>query len=238
MAYPVDAAFEAAVAAGKIKTADLVDLYLKDGDGDPLTLRWWTWTGGCSYPANDAVDDDDDVAYVSMCGRIQLIKAIRLAATLASEPLRMTLDGSRSTDDADEVGKFVDADWHQAPMRVRQILLNFDTEAVGADPIWEWHGLLDHRELVQKAGDPATWEVTCQGGLFRVRGRRLKTRSHADQQLRSAGDKFYIGTAGMVGRPLNWAKAPGNVPGSSTGGAAGPGAGNWLINNRTDRQMD
>jgi hypothetical protein len=83
--------------------------------------------------------------------------------------------------------------------------------------MWEWRGLLDHRELTQQDGQPQIWDVTCQGGLFRIRGRRLKTRSHTDQQLRSAGDMFYSGTANMIGRPLNWAKKPANIPGAAAG---------------------
>lgn len=107
-------------------------------------------------------------------------------------------------------------------IRIRQVARNWDTDAFHALPLREWRGLLDHRELVEPATpeEPRIWNVTCQGGLFRVRGRRLSTRSHADQQRRSAGDMFYVGTANMVGRPLSWAKSPGNIPGSSTGGGS------------------
>ncbi len=101
-------------------------------------------------------------------------------------------------------------------------------------------GLLDHRELVEPPLDtpdqPRVWNVSCQGGLFRVRGRRLSTRSDADQQRRSPGDRFYSETAKMVGRPLNWSKAPGNIPGkatgsgsSATGGSSGSSGGSTGI---------
>jgi len=222
MPYPLDAESEAALAAGRLCTADLVDFYLADSEGAPLTLRAWSWPGEIDYPANDAIDDTDPVTYESMHKRMDVAKSVRLAATLAAEPLQIVLDGSRSADDDDWVGRFVDADWHQRPMRIRQILFNFDTQASATDPVWEWHGRLDHRQLSTQKDQPQTWSVSCEGGLFRVRGRRLHTRSHADQQRRLAGDLFYRGTPNMVGRPLVWAKAQGNVVGAAGGSSGNP----------------
>lgn len=209
MPFPLDVDTEAAIAAGRIKPADLVDFYLRDGDGDPLTLRCWTWPGEATYPGTADLDGStSDVTYESMYGRIVVPKGIRMAATLASEPLTLTLDGSRSDDDEDWVGRFVDATWHQARVRVRSVLRNFDTGALLSLPHWEWRGRIDQRNLTLKDGEPASWAVTCEGGLFRVRGRRLTTRSHQDQQKRLAGDLFYRGTPRMVGIPLMWARAP------------------------------
>lgn len=226
MPYPTDSETDDAIAAGRIKSADLVDLYLRDGADAPLTLRCWNWPGAASYAGTVALDGSTAAnTYESMFGRIGIAKSIRMAASLSSEALRITLDASRSTDDADWVGRFVDADWHQRRVRLRQVMLDWTTEALSSAPMWEWHGLIDHRELSQPPGQPQTWELTCQGGLFRVRGRRLKTRSHADQQERSPGDMFYVGTANMVGRPLNWAKKPGNIPGTPTGGGSAAGSG-------------
>lgn len=221
MAYETDATTEAGIASGRIKAADLVDFYVKDaGTGSPLVLRAWTWPGSASFPGTVSLDGSTAAnTYETLYGRITIPKGIRMAASLASEPLEISLDGSRSGDPTDWVGKFVASNWHQGKVRVRQVMLNFDTEALGAVPMWEWRGRLDHRELVIQPDQPQIWRVTCQGGLFRIRGRRLKTRSHADQQLRRAGDTFYLGTANMVGRPLNWAKAVGNIPGRATGSA-------------------
>lgn len=233
MVYPVSSGFEADVAAGRIKSADLVDLYTKDGAGDPAFLRAWTFPGTCTYKANDpdgvaGAVGNSDVSYESMCGRIIVKKALRMSASLSSEPLQILLDASRSGDDADWVGRFVDRKWHECRMRVRSIRLNVVTEAVDPEPFWEWHGLIDHANLVRKPsvngeeGEPQYWELKCQGGLFRVRGRRNRTRSHEDQQIRKAGDKFYQGTPLMVSVPLIWNKAPAALPGVvSNGGAAG-----------------
>lgn len=229
MPFPLDTDTEAAIAAGRIRSADLVDLYLRDGVGDPLVLRFWDQPGEASYPGTAALDGGtSNQTYQSMYGRMAIEKTIRFAASLSSEPLVITLDGSRSSDDADIVGQFVDADWHQARVRVRQVLVNIATSALHSLPAWEWHGLLDHRNLTSQTGEPQTWQVKCQGGLFRVRGRRMRTRSHEDQQRRDAGDQFYKGTARMVGIPLMWAKSPNNVPGiRSNGGSTNVGpAGN------------
>jgi hypothetical protein len=232
MPYPTNASIDAAIAAGKIKAADLIDFYVKNrGTGVPFVLRAWTWPGTASYPGTVALDGSTaSNDYESMYGRLVIAKTIRTAQSLSSEPLRIQLDASRSADNADWVGRFVDSDWHQGRVRMRQVLLDWDSEVLGAVPLREWYGLLDHAELVYPSPDggsePATWDITCQAGLFRVRGRRLKTRSHADQQNRSAGDLFYVDTATMVGRPLNWAKALGATPGRATGSGGSAAGGN------------
>jgi hypothetical protein len=223
MPFPLDSDTEAAIVAGRIKTADLVDFYLRDGADDPLTLRCWNRLDDAVYPGTTDLDGStDNQTYQSMYGRIRVAKAIRMAASLSSEPIVITLDGSRSDDDDDWVGQFVDSTWHQARVRVRGVMINMATAALHSQPHWEWRGLIDHRNLTTQAGQPQKWEVKCQGGLFRVRGRRHTTRSQEDQQRRSAGDNFYNATALMVGVPLNWAKAPANIPGLKTNGAGGP----------------
>jgi hypothetical protein len=226
MAYSLDAATEAAMAAGQIKSADLYDFYLKTSGGADLKLRCWNWPGSTTYPGTVELDGSTSAqTYESMFGRVKAAWGLRMAASLSSEPLVITLDGSRSTDDADFVGKFVDADWHQRRVRVRRVLIDIATGALNAAPHHEWRGLIDHRNLTSQDDQKQTWEVSCQGGLFRVRGRRLRTRSHEDQQRRAAGDLFYAGTAKMVALPLIWAKAPANIPGirsnSGSGGKQG-----------------
>lgn len=223
--FDTDAATDAAIAAGLIKAANLIDFYVKTSpvDPTPVVLRAWDWPGSASYPGTVGLDGSTSSnSYESLCDRVAIAWNIRMAASLASEPLAITLDASRSADDSDWTGRFVDSDWHQSKVRVRQVALDWDSEALATKPLREWRGRLDHREMVQ---DPQSatlvWNVTCQGGLFRIRGRRLKTRSHADQQIRAPGDNFYIGTANMVGRPLNFAKAVGNIPGRATGSGGG-----------------
>lgn len=223
MPFPLDADTEAAILAGRIKTADLVDLYLKTSGGSALTLRCWNWPGEASYPGTTDLDGStSNVTYASMEGRIRVAKAIRMAASLVSEPLLISLDGSRSDDDADWVGQFVDANWHQARVRVRSVMINLATAALHSLPHWEWRGLIDHRNLTSQADQEQTWEVKCQGGLFRVRGRRLNGRNHENQQKRAAGDLFYRGTPRMVGIPLIWARSPANIPGVSSVGGSNP----------------
>lgn len=220
MPFPLDTDTEAAIAAGRIKDAYLLDFYL-----DGLTLRAWNWPDDGAYPGTTELDGTtSNQTYESMVGRMSIARGMRQSASLSSEPLIVTLDGSKSDDDADWVGRFVDGTWHQGRMRVRCVMRSMTTGALLAQPHWEWRGLIDHRNLTSQVDQPQTWEVKCQGGLFRVRGRRLRTRSHEDQQRRSAGDMFYVGTAKMVGVPLIWAKAPANIPGiKSNGGSSQQG---------------
>lgn len=219
MAFPLDSDTEAAILAGRIQSADLVDFYLKDGGGSALTLRCWNWPGSVTYPGTTDLDGStSSQTYLQMHDRIQIAKAIRMAATLSAEPLMITLDASRADDNADWVGQFADATWHQMRVRVRSVMINLATGALHSLPHWEWRGLIDHRNLTSQDGKPQSWQVSCQGALFRVRGRRLKTRSHQDQQVRSAGDLFFQGTPRIVGIPLMWGRLPAGVGVPSYGG--------------------
>lgn len=221
MVFPLDTDTEADLDSGLYASCDLVDFYVKDGVGDPAFLRAWSWPGECEYAANDPSEiagavGATDVTYESMYDRMLIPKGVRLSASLSSDPLNISLDGSRSDDDEDWVGRFVDSDWHQCRMRVRSVLMRRDTGAMRTQPHWEWHGRLNHRNLKRQEGQLLIWEVECQGGLFRIRGRRLRTRSHEDQQKRSAGDLFYEGTPLMVGMPLIWNKSNAQIPAVTT----------------------
>ena len=123
MAFPLDSDTEAAILAGRIQSADLVDFYLKDGGGSALTLRCWNWPGSVTYPGTTDLDGStSSQTYLQMHDRIQIAKAIRMAATLSAEPLMITLDASRADDNADWVGQFADATWHQMRVRVRSVM--------------------------------------------------------------------------------------------------------------------
>jgi len=221
MVYPLDTDTEADLESGLFASADFLDLYVKDSEGAPATLRAWSWPGETSYVANDPEEiagavGDEDVTYESMYDRMLIPKGLRMAASLSSDPLTILMDGARSGDDEDWVGRFVDSDWHQCRMRVRSIMMRRDTGALRTQPHFEWHGRLNHRNLKRQDGEKLVWEVECQGGLFRVRGRRLRTRTHEDQQKRLAGDLFYQATPLMVGVPLIWNKSQAQIPGVVT----------------------
>ncbi len=214
MVYPVPTEFDDAVADGRLKHAYLVDLYVADGVGDPAPLRVWNWPDSTIYPANDTIDGTDDVTYQSMVRRMRINREIRQSATLASEPLQIVFDGSRVGDDEDIVGQFFDADWHQRLIRVRQIPMAFATNALAPSPSWEWHGRMDYRQHARSAGQERLLTLTCMGGTFRIRGRRMHTRTDADQRRRSATDAFFSGTPQMIAVPPNWARATANIPGA------------------------
>jgi hypothetical protein len=218
MPYPVPAGAQARIDAGRTTQALLLDFYLKDGAGDALTLRCWNWPGELSYPAVDHIDGADPVTYADMHRRIEIERSIRFSTSLASEPLRVTLDGSTAGDDDDFTGKLTDAKWHQRTFRIRQVELLLDTGESPTDPVWSWRGRLDERSFTRQADNPTKLVITAQGGTFRIRGRRMHTRTHADQQRRLAGDKFFEGTPLMVAIPPLWMRSYANIPGNRGGG--------------------
>lgn len=229
MPYPLSPDAEEKLAAGRLATVLLVDLYCADDDG-PAPIRLSSWHLELSYPANDALNDDDSVNYLPFFGRMTVNRDIRFSQTLSSEPCKITLDGSRAGDDEDPVGLFTDRDWHQRKVRVRQILLDPETWSGSTTPIWEWNGRMDKRQYVRQAGEAQQLTLTNESGLFRIRGRNMHTRTHADQQRRKAGDLFFQPTPLMVGLPIVWGKNVVDLPGgghfSSGGGGGGANGAN------------
>lgn len=224
--------FEAKLAAGRIVSAYLVDFYCANGSGDALILRGWDWPGTLSYPAADvAAGDDrsdppeltDPVSYTGLHHRLTIDRNIRFSAGLSSEPARITLDGSRAGADDDFVGQFTDAQWHQRAVRCRQVSLDLDAGTSDAIPIWSWRGRLDYRQFTRTAGQEMPLVITCEGGIFRIRGRRMHTRTDADQRRRNAADTFFAGVPQMVTCPIMWAKKPTTIGsgGHSGGGTSG-----------------
>jgi hypothetical protein len=227
MPYPLPSEATAAFAAGRMVPAVLVDFYT-----DPIK-RFWNWPDPLTYGGD---------AYVSLWNRITVDYAVRQSATLAAEPVTITLDASRIGDNDDPVGGFVDLDWHQRRVRVRVVLLDFDTMESPSDPVWEWRGRMDHRQLNRAPGTEQTLVLTCEGGLFRIRGRRMHTRTDRDQRTRSAADRFFDLTPIMAVRTPIWGKASANIPGvrviSSPGGGGGGGFDVLDASNIGDRNAD
>ncbi len=217
---------EAAFAAGLIAPVVLVDFYLATSEGDPLTLRMSSREFDLTFAANDGIDGTDAVAYSPMFQRMNVDLSVRQAIGFASQPITITLDGSRAGDDEDLTGLFADADWHQRPMRVRLIVVNVETLATPSAPEYEWRGRLDHRDFRRQPDQPSRIVITAQGGIFRVRGANRRLRTHEDQQRRLAGDMFFSGTARMVAAGIVWGKNP-NRPLVTTGGGGTSNTGGW-----------
>jgi hypothetical protein len=215
MPYNLSTEASSALASGRMAIAVLIDLYL---DGGPL--RVWNWPGQLAFPANDALGGAGDVTYQSLFQRMEVTRSIQQTASLQAEPLTVVFDASRAGDDEDLIGQFTDGAWHQRKMRVRVILLDSETFVSPIDPVWEWHGRMDHREFMRQPGQPTQVRLTGEGGLFRIRGRNLRTRSHEDQQRRQSGDLFFREVAQMVAIPISWNRsAP--LPTVSVGAPAG-----------------
>jgi hypothetical protein len=242
MPFPLMPDAEAEILSGRMGKAMLVDLYSADSEGNPTPIRFWDRPGVLSFPANDLVPGagrsdppalTDVVAYRSLRGRFQVSREIRFTATLASEPLKITLDGSRSSEDDDIVGQWVDSLWHERNVRVRQVALSKTTGRVLAGAVWEWTGRMDYRQRPRQAAQTLAWELTCQPGLFRVQGRNMHTRTHADQQRRKAGDLFFRDTPVMVALAPVWGRETANLPGvrNVVSGAGGGSGGNGATTN-------
>lgn len=224
MPYPLPADARAMFEAGRMAPALLVDLYTSP------VRRWWLWPGDLLYPANDSIDGASEVTYVSIEGRMQVDYAVKASASLSSEPLVITLDGSRAGDNDDAIGAWVDQDWHQRSVRARLVLLDFDTRLSPTDPVWEWRGRMDHRAFNRQPGEDSRIVLTCEGGLFRIRGRRMHTRTDQDQRRRLSSDRFFDLTPVMVTRQPVWGKSIANIPGTTGGGGGGGGVNGRIFN--------
>lgn len=212
MPYPLDSLFEARIAAGRLATAHLIDLYCLNDVGDPAPLRFCDREADISYDADDHITASAQT-YFSMFDRIEVERDIRFQASLATDPLKLTMDAAAAGDDSDIVGLFSDLDWHQKRVRVRLITFDPDTGASPSDPAWQWVGRMDMRQYIRAAGEPTRVVLTCHGGVFRIRGRNVKTRTHESQQRRLAGDLFFQDLPKMVGQTLNFGRTGVTLPG-------------------------
>lgn len=185
------------------RLAVLVDLYC-----GATTFHWWSWPGVLNY---------ESVAYQDGFQRFTFQTSLKATQGLGSNPFSFVLDGSALSDNEDLIGAWWDSDWHLKPVRVRKVRLS-GNPASGVVTVLgvrrTYWGTQDERQRVTADDIPTTVELTCTAGVFKVRGRNLRTRTHADQQLRSPGDLFYKNTAAKVGVVPPWGRNDGDIPGS------------------------
>lgn len=222
MPFPLDSTFEARRDSGRWGDAHLVDLYCVDGVGDPNPIRLCDRVEDLTYPADDDVDGSSDVTYQAMESRMRIDRNIRFQQTLATDPCKIYFDAAAAGDGDDPVGRFYDTPWHQLRCRIRQITFDADTGATPSDPVWQWVGRMDFRQNIRQGQEANQLVLTAQGGLFRIRGRNMKTRTHADQQNRLAGDLFFQDLPKMVGITLNFGKKSVELGGTGRGSGNSP----------------
>lgn len=222
MPFPLDSTFETRRDSGRWGDAHLVDLYCLDGETE-ATIRVCDRAEPITFDADDAIDGTDPVTYEALSSRVRIDRNIKFQQSLATDPLKIYFDGSRAGDDDDPIGEFTDLTWHQRAIRVRQISFDADTGATPSEPVWQWVGRMDFAQYVRAGTEPVQLVLTSQGGLFRVRGRNMKTRTHEDQQRRAPGDLFFQDLPKMVGIPLNFGKKAIEIRGAYRGGLNGIG---------------
>lgn len=224
MPFPLDSTFEDRIDAGRWGDAHLVDLYCLTGETD-APIRLCDRQEDLVYDAGDHVDAGD-ATYVAMQNRMSIDRSIRFQQSMATDPAKIYFDAAAAGDDDDPIGQLTDRTWHFLGVRIRQISFDADTGATPSDPVWQWVGRMDFRQYVRQAGEVTQLVLTSQGGLFRIRGRNMKTRTHEDQQNRLAGDLFFQDLPKMVGIALNFGKklvqirgatGIGRAPGNSNG---------------------
>lgn len=219
MPYAFDSAFEARRDAGSWGDAHLVDLYCLDGESD-APIRLCDRVEDLVYDAGDHVDAGD-ATYVAMEGRMRVDRTIRFQQNLATDPAKIYFDAAAAGDDDDPIGQFSDRTWHQLACRIRQITFDADTGGSPSDPVWQWVGRMDFRQNMRQGLEANQLVLTAQGGLFRIRGRNMKTRTHEDQQRRLSGDLFFQDLPKMVGITLNFGKRAIELRGARGAGRAG-----------------
>lgn len=164
--------------AGLLHQAILLDLYCENE-----TLHGWTWPGPMEF---------EGITYESLYEIVHIDTEVQLSLGLQAPETEITFDGSRVTDHDHFVGKFWQSVWHQRRMRWRIVLIEPEADPMSVVGIIEsYHGRMDYRSEIEAPGGVDVVTLSCEGGLFRVRGRNMHTRTHADQQLRAPGDRFF-----------------------------------------------
>jgi len=204
-----------AINSEKMAHAWLLDLYTDEG-----TLRCWDKPFNMSYGG---------FTYEGLSDTFGLEGEIRLSTELVPEPLTISFDASPQSDNAAFVGRLVDRQWHQRPMRIRGLLLVPGTDF--ATPIGthiEWNGTMDTQEIVESGSGYPLLVLGCEGGIFRALDRNYTACTDPDQKLRDPTDRLFENVAFKPQQDVPFGRSWSNIPGAggrAVSGGATPGGG-------------
>lgn len=124
----------AAINSGYIANAWLLDLYTDEG-----VLRCWDKERNASVLGG---------VYEGLSDSFAISGEIRLGSDLVPEPLVFTFDASPENDSGSFVGRLVDRQWHQRPIRMRGVLFQPGQDFITLIGSWiEWNGTMDTMEF-------------------------------------------------------------------------------------------
>lgn len=214
MPLPLTPESRAALRAHRIEPAFLLDLFT-----DTTSLHCSSLYIPLEYDVGDGVERE----YEPMGDRWDHgDDAISMGTDINPEPLNLTFDASRQSDNEDFVGRFADASWHRRRGRLTLVVFAVGTSfATPIAPVISWEGEMDFRDFPETDGAPPRMILTLESGTFRYLGRNAQTRTDENQQRFFPDDIFFQDLPGLIGRELPWHRAW--VANAPAGGGSGGG---------------
>jgi len=207
----------AALRAGRIELATFLDLFV-----DTESLHCSSLYFPISYDVGDGVTRD----YEPLADRwTPGEETLSMGTDLTPEPINITFDASRASDDTDFVGRFSDAVWHRRRARLTFVQFVVGTSHVTPiAPLMSFEGNMDFRNNPESENSAPTLVLTIESGTFQYVGRNVQTRTDENQQRFFPGDTFFQDTPGLLGRELPWHRTWVQTGASSgAGGSSGGG---------------
>jgi hypothetical protein len=191
-----DSATRAALAAGPVILRDMVAVYGKDSDGDPVTFGFWKGEDNITTNIVTAVDGSTVSRSFIGGGSLIGVDAIPLVIGLEARTIEVTLSPIHS-----EVQDMVRGnDIRHAVVEVLRAMFDVSTGGLVSTPFARFLGKVDGAPVATPAeGDEGSITLHCVSNTIELT-RTNPARKSDEQQKRRSGDRFrkYADTAGDI----------------------------------------
>jgi hypothetical protein len=192
-----------ALASRRLRARRLLDLTVRDRDtGDPVRVGFWSGLKNVTAPVIDPETGDEDE--LTWYGAGALIQIDDIPATVGITVTPVNIRMSQLDAQVNEAVRLYDT--KQAVVKIYLTLFDPVTALAIAPGESMFYGYVDDVKIVTpKEGGTGYVDLTCKSHTQELLRGNPSTRSHADQQLRHAGDDFFKDTSTIADwGPVQW----------------------------------
>jgi len=133
--------------------------------------------------------------YLPMGDQIQLNGELKTGVDLVPEPFPVMFNGEEQLTSGSPIRNLLTRTWWQRQVYIYQVL--FEPASNWQTPIaihYQWYGFMDTIEDAVDEGKPSGIILNCESGIFRARGKNLRTYTDKDQTEINPIDRCFLNT--------------------------------------------